>query len=531
MRSKALMVAVPLLSASMILTGCGSSSSGGSGGSGSAARGPITFVTGKDNSGIMPFIATTWNAAHPNEKVTIKQQSDQADQQLSDLQQHFQAKDPGYDVVTTDVVWSAEFAAQGWIIPLKGAYGLDTSGLLPATVKAATYNGTLYAAPYASDGGLLYYRTDLVTKAPTTWDELIADCQGKTTSGTITGPMPGCYAGQFAKYEGLTVNAAEAINAAGGQIVKDDGKTPDVNTPQAADGLNFLVNGFKQGYIPKEALGFQETQSLNAFSAGQLVFMRNWPYADAVLNAAGSKVIGKFGIAPLPGPSGHGASSLGGHSVGDQHLLEVQGDGPRLPQVPGVGPGPDATTSPRARWRRCVLAVHRPGTGRRSSPTCRRCSPASRPPSRGRSRPFYPAVTEAIETNVYAALQGQVTADRLVQPAGGYPVGHVRRLVLGQASTVADPAAAATRVLGRTAEQSHTPTLCGIRTRQGERMTVAGPVAEKSPRSTPSSQRAERKNDQLRRGPAGLPAGRAHHRPARRSSSAIRSSRRSTSPS
>ena len=35
---------------------------------------------------------------------------------------------------------------------------------------------TLYAAPYASDGGMLYYRKDLVSTPPKTWDELIADC-------------------------------------------------------------------------------------------------------------------------------------------------------------------------------------------------------------------------------------------------------------------------------------------------------------------------------------------------------------------
>ena len=70
------------------------------------------------------------------------------------------------------------------------------------------------------------------------------------------------------------MNAAEAINAAGGSIVKDDGKTPNVDTPEAAKGLDFLVNGFKQGYIPKEAIGFKETQSLNAFQAGKLMFMR-----------------------------------------------------------------------------------------------------------------------------------------------------------------------------------------------------------------------------------------------------------------
>ena len=406
MRSKIAITALSVLSAAALVAGCSSSksSNGGSGG-GDNSRGPITFVTGKDNSGTMPFIADKWNAQHPNEKVTIKQQSDQADQQLSDLEQHFQAKDAGYDVVTVDVIWTAEFAAKGWIIPLKDKYALDTSQLLPATVKAATYNGTLFAAPYASDGGLLYYRKDIVPTAPTTWDQMIADCKGKT-SNSITGSQPACYAGQFAKYEGLTVNAAEAINAAGGQIVKDDGKTPNVNTPEAAKGLDFLVNGFKQGYIPKEGLGFQETQSLNAFSAGQLVFMRNWPYADAILSGKDSKVADKFGIAPLPGPDGHGASSLGGHSVAisqyskhkatDIDFLkflesdEIQRNdltqGTLAPVITSLYSDPGLVAKfpylPTL-LQSIQTAVPRPVT------------------------PFYPAVTEAIETNVYAALQGQ----------------------------------------------------------------------------------------------------------------------------
>ncbi len=315
MSPKVAIGAVSLLTAAVVLAGCGSKKDNSSGSNaGADARGPITFVTGKDNSGLMPHLAQEWNANHANEKVTIKQQSDQADQQLSDLEQHFQAKDAGYDVVTVDVVWSAEFAAKGWIIPLEGKYALPTDKLLAPPVKAATYNGKLYAAPYASDAGLLYYRKDLVSKAPTTWDEMIADCKGKTGK-SITGSQPACYAGQYAKYEGLTVNASEAINTAGGKIVEDDGKTPAVDTAEAAKGLDFLVQGFKQGYIPREALGFQETQVLNAFQAGQLMFMRNWPYADAILAGTGSKVAGKFDIAPLPGLNGPGASSLGGHSV------------------------------------------------------------------------------------------------------------------------------------------------------------------------------------------------------------------------
>jgi multiple sugar transport system substrate-binding protein len=297
--------------------------------------------------------------------------------------------------------------------PFTGKNAINTQPLLPATVKAATYNNTLYAAPYASDGGLLYYRKDLVPTPPTTWDQLIADCKGKTAN-TITGSKPGCYAGQFFKYEGLTCNAAEAINAAGGEIVKSDGKTPNVDTPQAAAGLNFLVNGFKQGYIPKEAIGFQETQSLNAFEAGKLVFMRNWPYADAILSAKPSKVIGKFGIAPLPGPNGHGASTLGGHSLAvsaySDHAATAAAfvkwmeepaqqkwdltQGTLAPVISSLYSDPSLVKKfpylPTL-LKSIETAVPRPVT------------------------PYYPAVTEAIETNTYAALQGQKSTQQALK--------------------------------------------------------------------------------------------------------------------
>jgi multiple sugar transport system substrate-binding protein len=408
MSPKVAIGAVSLLSAAVVLAGCGGNNDNkGSGGSnsGNSGRGPITFVTGKDNSGLMPHLAEAWNSAHPNEKVTVKQQSDQADQQLSDLQQHFQAKDPGYDVVTVDVVWTAEFAAKGWLVPLTGKNAMDTSKLLGPTVKAATYNGTLYAAPYASDAGLLYYRKDLVPQAPATWDEMIAACKRVNTSPTITGKTPACYAGQFAKYEGLTVNASEAINSAGGQIVKEDGKTPNLETAEAAKGLEFLVNGFKQGYIPKEALGFQETQSLNAFQAGQLLFLRNWPYADAILAGTGSKVAGKFDIAPLPGPNGPGASSLGGHSVALSAYSKNQGTGLdflKFIQTPEIqsynltqGSNAPVIASlyddPALVQKFPYLPVLKKGIE----------NAIPRPVT-----PFYPAVTEAIETNAYAALQG-----------------------------------------------------------------------------------------------------------------------------
>ena len=341
-----------------------------------------------------------WNAAHPDEKVTFKEQTDQADQQHDDLVQHFQSKDENYDVVSVDVIWTAEFAAKGWLQPLKDQLAVDTSKMLPATVKTGTYNNTLYAAPYASDGGLLFYRKDLVSNPPKTWDEMMSMCSVAKQN------KMDCYAGQFAKYEGLTVNAAEAINTAGGKIVGDDGKTPEVNSAQSAKGLSRLADAYKNGNIPKQAITYQEEQGRLSFQAGKLLFLRNWPYVYSLATTdKSSKVKDKFAVAPLPGESGPGASSLGGHdaaiSVYSKNkataadfikfwtseetgryfatqgslapvLSSLYDDPALIKKLPYL---PTLKTS-------IENAVPRPVT------------------------PFYPAVTKAVQDNAYAAIKG-----------------------------------------------------------------------------------------------------------------------------
>ena len=113
------------------------------------------------------------------------------------------------------------------------------------------------------------------------------------------------------------MNAAEAINTAGGVIVGDDGKTPSVDSPEAAKGLSRLADAYKNGDIPKQAITYTEEQGRASFEAGKLLFLRNWPYVYSLATTDGSsKVKGKFAVAPLPGDAGKpGASSLGGHNA------------------------------------------------------------------------------------------------------------------------------------------------------------------------------------------------------------------------
>ena len=80
------------------------------------------------------------------------------------------ATDP--DILQVDAIWTPEFAAAGWILPLD-RFAPDTAAFFPVTIAANRWDGQLFALPWFVDVGMLYWRTDLLPAAhPTTWDEL-----------------------------------------------------------------------------------------------------------------------------------------------------------------------------------------------------------------------------------------------------------------------------------------------------------------------------------------------------------------------
>jgi multiple sugar transport system substrate-binding protein len=299
----------------VLAAGCGVSgpSHATSGGPTVATSGPITLATGPDLTGYMHPLVDKWNASHPAEKVTLLELPDAADDQHAQMVTNLQAKSDRYDVLNIDIVWTAEFADAGWIIPLdRGQFPLDQ--FLKPVVDTAMFGEKLYGVPWNSNAGLLYYRKDILNKAgkkpPKTWAQLRRLAKTVAPKYGVEG-----YAGQFLPYEGLTVNFAEAVQSAGGAILTDDGTKVSVNTPQARQGLNFLVNGFREGWIPKRSLNFKEEESREEFQNERLLFLRNWPYAYGLLSRPDSKVRDKFGVTLLPGQAGPGSSSLGGANL------------------------------------------------------------------------------------------------------------------------------------------------------------------------------------------------------------------------
>jgi multiple sugar transport system substrate-binding protein len=247
---------------------------------------------------------------HPEVRVRVQQTPDDATQRHQLYVQWLNARVGTPDVLQLDVVWTPEFAAAGWILPLD-RFGPRRADFFPATLQANTWRDTLYALPWFADVGMLYWRTDLLDAPPATLREM--EAQARRAQAGAAPPRRGIV-WQGARYEGLVTVFLEYLGAYGGAILTLDMRVA-VHRPEAVRALTFMRGQLRRGGIaPREVLTWHEEETRFAFQNGTAVFMRNWPYAVALLaDSAESRVAGRFAVAPMPAaPGGRPTAALGG---------------------------------------------------------------------------------------------------------------------------------------------------------------------------------------------------------------------------
>ena len=269
------------------------------------AKGDVTYCAGKDTSGDLKEGIAEFNKANPGLNAKLLEFPESADEQRNQFIQRQRAKSSDCDGFEADVVWTAEFASQKWLIDMTPYVESRKDEFVPSTLSSVDYEGKLWGVPRVTDAGFLYYRTDKIKQIPETWQEVYKEAQaGKGI------------AYQGAAYEGLTVNFLELAFAAGGEILSDDGKKSVIDSPENLKALQFMVDGIKSGAAPKAVTTYMEEESKRVFEAGRVDFVRNWPYIYALGNKKGSKIKGKFDVAPYPAFEGGGkAAIIGGHNM------------------------------------------------------------------------------------------------------------------------------------------------------------------------------------------------------------------------
>ena len=258
--------------------------------------------------------------------VRIQQTPDDASQRHQLYVQWLNARIGSPDVLQLDVVWTPELAAAGWIASLDGR-PVDAEDLFPASIHANSWNGRLYAVPWFLDAGMLYRRTDLVPDAPERLEDLHAAAARLTQSDEVRHGI----VWQGARYEGLITVFVEILTAFGGTILDDRGR-PALDSPQALAALEFLRAQIERGIAPREVLTWHEEEVRLAFQNGESAFMRNWPYAVALLSDSDeSHVSGRFAVSAIPpAPGGRAAAALGGGQLAINRWTEKPDDAWRL---------------------------------------------------------------------------------------------------------------------------------------------------------------------------------------------------------
>jgi multiple sugar transport system substrate-binding protein len=277
----------------------------------------ITWTVGKDPTGQHQRMIERFQELHPGVKVKLLEMPESSTSQHDAYVTYLASGDKSVDVYSIDIIWPAEFARAGWLLPLNDILPeTERADFLSGPLEGCTYRDTVWAVPWFTDAGMLYYRKDMLNKdrmkPPVTWEELLKQASFLSQKYSISG-----YVWQGQQYEGLVCNFLEILWSCGGDLFDSLGH-PALTSPEALKAAGIVKQMFDLRASPLGVLTYKEEESRQLFTSGQAVFMRNWPYAWAISQdtSKGSLVVGKVGMVPMPACKGMTSSScLGGWNL------------------------------------------------------------------------------------------------------------------------------------------------------------------------------------------------------------------------
>jgi len=225
----------------------------------------ISFYTPAGDANTFAAIARQCNQLLDG-RFTIQQLSlpKAADDQRLQLARRLTGNDRTLDMMALDVIWTAEFAEAGWVLPLSD----DPSGSADADAVADTLPGPLKTARW----------NDKLYASPKDWDAMVAEATRLHDED-----KPSWIAVQAKQYEGLVVWFNTLLESAGGHVLSEDGKTVTLtDTPEHRAATVKALRIIKDvatapGADPSITQTNEETSRL-ALEQGKAALEVNWPF-------------------------------------------------------------------------------------------------------------------------------------------------------------------------------------------------------------------------------------------------------------
>lgn len=167
-------------------------------------------------------------------------------------------------------------------------------------------NGRLYGVPWYVDTRVLFYRTDLVPKAPRTWSEWVAAMQKLKEQGRYGILIP------TSEWPQPTILAVQS----GSPLLKNGGRNGAFRDPEFVRAFEFYLSLFQRGYAPKVSAS-QVSNRYQQFAQGDFAMFISGPWDVGECRDRVPKSV-PWTTAPMPAPDGTpwpGVSLAGGSSL------------------------------------------------------------------------------------------------------------------------------------------------------------------------------------------------------------------------
>ncbi|OEF98981.1 hypothetical protein BHF71_10385 [Vulcanibacillus modesticaldus] len=215
------------------------------------------------------------------------------------------------DVFRSEIAWTPEFAALGYLMPLDN-YFKDQDDFLAAPLNYSKWNGKTWSVPQVTDALALLYNKKMLAdagydKAPETWDEFVKVAQDLTKGGKY-----GFYYRQSDAYW-----FQPFMWSFGGGLIDEDDLEIHINDPGSVKALEFILKLRDEYKVFKNDKDFSNdyTNAMETFKAGDVAMILNGPWSTSdILSGSAFEDPNNLGIAPIPkGPEGLTGSPVGGH--------------------------------------------------------------------------------------------------------------------------------------------------------------------------------------------------------------------------
>ncbi|NQT33201.1 MAG: extracellular solute-binding protein [Candidatus Omnitrophica bacterium] len=216
------------------------------------------------------------------------------------------AGDVAPDIGSMGLTWGMEFGELGAMVDLRKEFPGEVSALekkiFPGILRSTRVGDKVYGIPFDMSEHIMYYRTDIVPDPPQTWQELLE----------VLRELKAQNKSMVLHWGALDwIGYSPFLWQAGGSYYNDDCTEVTLDSPEAAEGLNYLAQLYAEG-VPKTTVPIEQGMRTGDYP---IAISGNWKIISLTIGAP--EIKGKWAISMLPkGPSGKRTAFIGGRIFG-----------------------------------------------------------------------------------------------------------------------------------------------------------------------------------------------------------------------